>query len=91
MSRVHTTKSRITKYTPAEIRVANLLAEGYSNKKIATILNVHENTVKFHITTLLYVSESESRGEFIAKFYKNPEFRKKFSDKFRDEAQGVPV
>jgi len=40
--------SRYLKFTPAEIRVANLIKEGKTNKEIAELLLISKNTVLFH-------------------------------------------
>ena len=40
--------SRYFNFTPAEIRVANLIKEGKTNKEIAELLFISKNTVLFH-------------------------------------------
>lgn len=40
--------SRYAKFTPMEIRVANLIREGKTNKEIANLLLIAKNTVLFH-------------------------------------------
>jgi PAS domain S-box-containing protein len=40
--------SRYLNFTPAEIRVANLIKEGKTNKEIAEVLLISKNTVLFH-------------------------------------------
>ncbi|MEJ2041028.1 MAG: PAS domain S-box protein, partial [Desulfosarcinaceae bacterium] len=40
--------SRYVKFTPMEIRVANLVREGKTNKEIANLLLIAKNTVLFH-------------------------------------------
>ena len=40
--------SRYLKFTPAEIRVSNLIKEGKTNKEIAEVLLISKNTVLFH-------------------------------------------
>jgi PAS domain S-box-containing protein len=40
--------SRFHNFTPAEIRVANLIKEGKTNKEIAELLVISKNTVLFH-------------------------------------------
>ena len=38
--------------TPREIQVIELLAEGLSNKTIATRLGISDQTVKFHVAAI---------------------------------------
>jgi DNA-binding CsgD family transcriptional regulator len=40
--------SRYVKFTPMEIRVANLIKEGKTNKEIGELLSISKNTVLFH-------------------------------------------
>jgi PAS domain S-box-containing protein len=40
--------ARFAKFTPAEIRVANLIKEGRTNKEIADVLLISKNTVLYH-------------------------------------------
>ncbi len=40
--------ARFAKFTPTEIRVANLIKEGKTNKEIAELLFISKNTVLFH-------------------------------------------
>jgi PAS domain S-box-containing protein len=40
--------SRYLNFTPAEVRVANLIKEGKTNKEIAELLLISKNTVLFH-------------------------------------------
>lgn len=46
--------SRLKEYglTPKEISVVELVASGKSNKEIASILDISENTVKTHISNV---------------------------------------
>jgi DNA-binding CsgD family transcriptional regulator len=53
-------------------RQSEILAEvarGQSNKTIAALLGCAENTVEFHVTTLLRKAECESRSQLVARFW----------------------
>jgi DNA-binding CsgD family transcriptional regulator len=53
-------------------RQSEILAEvarGQSNKTIAALLGCAENTVEFHVTTLLRKAECESRAQLVARFW----------------------
>jgi DNA-binding NarL/FixJ family response regulator len=39
--------------TPREVEVLGLLAEGKANKEVASLLEISEHTVKFHISSIL--------------------------------------
>jgi len=45
---IGTLSSRFIRLTPMELRVANLIKEGKSNKEIADLLFLSENTILFH-------------------------------------------
>ncbi len=49
--------------TPRELEVLKLLAEGLSNREIATRLFVTERTVKFHVSSILDKLGAENRTE----------------------------
>jgi DNA-binding NarL/FixJ family response regulator len=57
---------RRLRITPRESEVLNLLAEGLSNKAIATRLNVAERTVRFHVGEILERLGAESRSQAVA-------------------------
>lgn len=46
---------------PRQLEVLNLIAEGYSNKEIATVLGVTEATVKSHVTRLFRALDVRNR------------------------------
>ncbi|MDV7340237.1 response regulator transcription factor [Terasakiella sp. A23] len=46
-------EDKLSKLTPSELRVLELMSEGMSNKAIAFELNIKESTVKTHVTALL--------------------------------------
>jgi DNA-binding NarL/FixJ family response regulator len=51
--------------TPREQEVLQLLAEGLSNKQIASRLGISEHTAKFHVAKLLQKLGVESRSEAV--------------------------
>ena len=51
--------------TPREHQVLELLAEGLSNKEIASQLGVSPHTAKFHVTALLDKFGAETRTEAV--------------------------
>lgn len=53
--------SQLAQLTPAQLRVLMLVAEGLSNKQIALLLGLAENTVKIHVTAVLGKLECRSR------------------------------
>ena len=53
--------------TPRERDVLALLAEGLSNKAIAKALGISDQTVKFHLNTLLGKLGATSRTEAVTK------------------------
>jgi DNA-binding NarL/FixJ family response regulator len=59
------------KLSKAQQDVSNLLTQGMTNKEIADKLFVCEKTVKFHVTAILKLSQSDTRHRYIAKFYLN--------------------
>ena len=52
--------------TPREMQALRLLAEGLPNKTIADRLGISENTVKFHINSILSKLGARSRTEAVA-------------------------
>jgi PAS domain S-box-containing protein len=51
------------KLSPMENKVASLIYHGYTNNKIASKLNISENTVKHHITSIFSAFKVKSRLE----------------------------
>ena len=51
--------------TPRELQVLHLMAEGLTNKSIATTLAVSEHTVKFHINSILGKMGASSRTQAV--------------------------
>ena len=53
--------------SPRESEVLGLLAEGIGNKEIATRLRISENTVKFHVSSVMDKLDAGSRTEAVAR------------------------
>ena len=51
--------------TDRELRVLNLLADGLSNPKIARVLSISRNTVKFHVSSIISKLGARSRTEAV--------------------------
>lgn len=51
--------------TDRELRVLNLLADGLSNPKIARVLGISRNTVKFHVSSIISKLGATSRTEAV--------------------------
>jgi two-component system NarL family response regulator len=52
--------------TPREIETLDLLRRGLSNKDIARVLEISENTAKFHVKAILAKLEAADRAEAVA-------------------------
>jgi NarL family two-component system response regulator LiaR len=57
--------------TPREREILLILAQGFDNVRIASMLNVTAKTVAFHITNILGKLELNSRQEVMAWVQKN--------------------
>jgi DNA-binding NarL/FixJ family response regulator len=57
--------SLVEPLTDRELEVLNLLAEGMSNPKIASLLRVSPNTVKFHVSSIMGKLAVNSRTEAV--------------------------
>ncbi len=64
--------SRMGPLTKREAECLRWAAEGKTNWEIATILNVSENTVRFHFKNLLRRLNATSRAQAVALFRANP-------------------
>jgi DNA-binding NarL/FixJ family response regulator len=51
--------------TPREIEVLTMLAEGLGNKAIARQLDISDNTVKFHLSSIFGKLGATSRTEAV--------------------------
>lgn len=56
----------ISKLTPRQLEVLQLLEEGFSNKEIASELACTESTVKTHISAIFKLLDVSSRGKLVA-------------------------
>jgi DNA-binding NarL/FixJ family response regulator len=52
--------------TPREIETLDLLRRGFSNKEIGQVLEISENTAKFHVKAILAKLEVADRAEAVA-------------------------
>lgn len=52
--------------TPREIQTLDLLRRGFSNKDIAQVMEISENTAKFHVKAILAKLEVADRAEAVA-------------------------
>jgi DNA-binding CsgD family transcriptional regulator len=55
--------------TPREGEILSCLAEGLSNKAIATAIGIREPTVKFHLVSVMRKSGTSSRTDLLAGLY----------------------
>jgi DNA-binding NarL/FixJ family response regulator len=51
--------------TPRELEVLEVLAEGLSNKSIASRLGITEHTVKFHVSSIFAKLGAENRTDAV--------------------------
>jgi DNA-binding NarL/FixJ family response regulator len=56
-------QSAAPKLTARELEILHLLAEGYTNRALATRLSVTERTIKFHVSNILRKLEVSNRTE----------------------------
>jgi len=54
-----------TSFTPREVEVLGLLAEGMANKEIAARLSFSTHTAKFHVESLLRKLDAANRAEAV--------------------------
>ena len=53
--------------TPREVEVLRMMGSGSANKEIAEELHISENTVKFHVASILGKLDASSRTEAVAR------------------------
>jgi len=67
------TDPRFSSLTARELKILEILSQGYSNRKIAAKLEISNNTVKFHLKNLYEKVQVDNRIQAVAfynKFYK---------------------
>ncbi|MFZ0589338.1 MAG: response regulator transcription factor [Bryobacteraceae bacterium] len=57
----------VERLTPREIEVLRMMGQGVGNKEIADGLGISENTVKFHVASILGKLNAASRTEAVAR------------------------
>jgi len=62
--------TKVSKLTPQQQRVLNMIGDGMLNKQIAYSLNVSEATVKAHVSAVLLKLEVDSRTQAVIQFAK---------------------
>jgi DNA-binding NarL/FixJ family response regulator len=58
-------KELISPLTSREIEIVNYMAQGYANKQIAAELNISEQTIKNHVTSILSKLDANARTEAV--------------------------
>ena len=57
--------------TQRETQILKLIMQNYSNKQIASTLNIHIDTVKSHVSNILYKTNTQDRFDLFHKFFKD--------------------
>ena len=70
-SQVRSNAFRPAGLTRRELEVLQLLAQGHSNQKLASVLSISEHTVFTHVSRILSKTESSSRAQAIAYAHKS--------------------
>lgn len=65
LSRERETATFISPLTPRETEILNYMAQGYLNKQIADALNVSEQTIKNHVTSILRKLNANARTQAV--------------------------
>ena len=58
-------ESFVSPLTPRETEILTFMAQGYFNKQIAAMLNISEQTIKNHITSILRKLDANARTEAV--------------------------
>jgi DNA-binding NarL/FixJ family response regulator len=70
LSKEQEVKELISPLTTREIEIVNYMAQGYANKQIAAELNISEQTIKNHVTSILGKLDANARTEAVVKAIK---------------------
>ncbi len=70
LSQQQEVKELISPLTSREIEIINYVAQGYANKQIAAKLNISEQTIKNHVTSILGKLDANARTEAVVKAIK---------------------
>lgn len=63
-------KSRITKITPKEVKIIELIASGYTDKEIAKIMNTSYSSIRGLFNTLLIKTGTVNRPHLVSWSYR---------------------
>ena len=61
----HDTSPAMEHLTLREVEVLRLMARGYRNKQVATVLNISEHTVKYHVSSVIAKLGARTRTEAV--------------------------
>ena len=70
LSQQQEVKELISPLTSRETEIVNYVAQGYANKQIAAKLNISEQTIKNHVTSILGKLDANARTEAVVKAIK---------------------
>lgn len=70
LSQQQEVKELISPLTSREVEIVNYMAQGYANKQIAAELNISEQTIKNHVTSILGKLDANARTEAVVKAIK---------------------
>lgn len=59
------TSSTDSPLTPKEFEVLSLVAKGFTNKEVASALEVSHKTIEFHLSKIMQKTESSKRTEAV--------------------------
>jgi DNA-binding NarL/FixJ family response regulator len=55
----------VSPLTPRETQILNYMAKGYLNKQIASMLDISEQTIKNHVTSILRKLDANARTQAV--------------------------